>query len=106
MLENSYYSVISPEGAAAILWKNGAHRATAAEALKLGAAELEQFGLIDEVIPEPAGGAQHDHVAMANSLRDAVAPKLRKLIGLPTDKLLDARYRKFRAFGRFAQTGA
>ena len=103
MLENSYYSVISPEGAAAILWKNGAHRAAAAEALKLGAAELEKFGLIDEVVPEPAGGAQHDHEAIANRLRTTLATHLRKLISIPTDDLLAARYRKFRAFGRFTE---
>ena len=68
MLENSYYSVISPEGAAAILWKNGAHRAAAAEALKFGAIELQKFGLIDGVIAEPAGGAQHGHEEMAREL--------------------------------------
>ncbi len=103
MLENSYYSVISPEGAAAILWKNGAHRAAAADALKLGAIELQGFGLVDEVIPEPAGGAQHDHQAVASSLRKAVAAKLRELSDLPADELLPARYQKFRAYGRFKE---
>ena len=104
MLENSYYSVISPEGAAAILWKNGAHRAAAAEALKLGAIELEGFGLIDGVIPEPAGGAQHDHAATAENLRTAVVARLRDLADVSTDDLLTARYRKFRDFGRFSET--
>ncbi len=104
MLENSYYSVISPEGAAAILWKNGAHRAAAAEALKLDAPGLEKFGLVDGVIPEPPGGAQHDHDAMAKALRAAVSKELRALAGTETDQLLAARYRKFRRFGRFAQS--
>ncbi len=105
MLENSYYSVISPEGAAAILWKNGAHRAAAADALKLGAIELKGFGLVDEVISEPAGGAQHNHEATAASLRTAVAAKLRELRGVPAEELLRKRYRKFRDFGRFKENG-
>ena len=104
MLENSYYSVISPEGAAAILWKNGTHRAAAAEALKLGAIELKGFGLIDEIIAEPAGGAQHDHDATAQGLRTAVAAKLRELTEVPVGDLLPARYRKFREFGRFKES--
>ena len=104
MLENSYYSVISPEGAAAILWKNGTHRAAAAEALKLGAIELKGFGLIDEVIAEPAGGAQHDHASTAQDLRTAVAARLRELSEATIGDLLSARYRKFREFGRFKET--
>ena len=103
MLEHSYYSVISPEGAASILWRNVTHKVAAAQALKLGAVELQGFGLVDGVIPEPAGGAQHDHQATAASLRTAVAEKLRELSGVPTDDLLTARYRKFRAFGRFKE---
>ena len=106
MLENAYYSVISPEGAAAILWKNGAHRAAAAEALKLNAAELLKFGLVDEVIGEPVGGAHHSHEDMANALRDALIKNLRATQETPLKHLLPARYRKFRLFGRFSEPAA
>ena len=68
MLEYAWYSVISPEGGAAILWKNGNQRAAAADALKMGAKELREFGLIDGIIPEPMGGAHQDHAAAAANL--------------------------------------
>ena len=103
MLENSYYSVIPPPAPPPILRKTGAHPPAAAEALKRNAVELEKFGLVDGVIPEPPGGAQHDHEAIAESLRTAVADELRKLSGVPTGELLAARYRKFREFGRFQE---
>ncbi len=103
MLQNAYYSVISPEGAAAILWKNGAHRAAAAEALKLNASELKARGLVDGVIPEPVGGAHHDHDAMAHNLGSAVLHELQELRQTPFKQLLSARYRKFRTFGQFTE---
>ncbi len=103
MLENAWYSVISPEGAAAILWKNPAQRQAATEALKVGAKELEGFGLIDGIIPEPMGGAQYDHALVASNLGTAISAQLRELCGMPLKQLLPARYRKFRRFGVFSE---
>ncbi len=103
MLENAYYSVISPEGAAAILWKHRNHAPAAAEALKLGARELKEFNLVDGVVAEPLGGAHRDHEASAAKLRDAILTNLQELTGLATDELLATRYQKFRKFGVFAQ---
>ncbi len=102
MLENAYYSVISPEGCAAILWKHRSHAAEAAEALKLTARDLEKLKLIDGVIPEPLGGAHHDLAATAASLREAVLQQLKELSGLSMEKLLAERYEKFRKIGEFA----
>ncbi len=106
MLQNAYYSVISPEGGAAILWKHRSHAEQAAEALKLGAAELEQFKLIDEVVPEPVGGAHHDHAATAACLQAALLSHLRQVTATPLAELLPARYRKFRNFGIYSEEGA
>jgi len=99
MLENAYYSVISPEGCAAILWKHRKHAPEAAEAMKLAAPDLLKLGLVDGVINEPHGGAHHDHIATAAVLRDAILSNLDELAKLNTQQLLDARYAKFRAFG-------
>ncbi|MEI6175919.1 MAG: acetyl-CoA carboxylase carboxyltransferase subunit alpha [Verrucomicrobiota bacterium] len=99
MLENAYYSVISPEGCAAILWKHRKHAPEAAEAMKLVAPDLMKLGLIDDVIPEPTGGAHHDHHATADAFRDVILRHLAELTALPTQKLLDNRYNKFRNFG-------
>lgn len=101
MLENAYYSVISPEGCAAILWKHRKHAPEAAEAMKLVAPDLQQLGLIDDVIAEPTGGAHHDHQATSDSFREVVLRHLNELSDLPTDQLLEARYRKFRDFGEW-----
>lgn len=103
MLENAYYSVISPEGCAAILWKHRKHAPDAAEALKLNATELLKLGIVDEVIPEPMGGAHRDALAAAQSLKTAVAAALRDLEKVPTDKLLQRRYEKFRKLGQFQE---
>lgn len=100
MLENAYYSVISPEGCAAILWKHRKFAPEAAEALKLNAGELLKLGLIDEVVPEPAGGAHHDPATAIGNLKQAIAASLRELQKLPADKLLQRRYDKFRQMGR------
>ena len=101
MLENAYYSVISPEGCAAILWKHRKHAPEAAEAMKLAAPDLLKLGLIDGFIPEPVGGAHHDHSATAAALREAILKNLDELAKLSTRELLDARYNKFRSFGEW-----
>jgi acetyl-CoA carboxylase carboxyl transferase subunit alpha len=102
MLENSYYSVISPEGCAAILWKHRKHAPEAAAALKLTAKDLLDLGVIDGVIPEPMGGAHQNHEAAIDSLRDAVARNVEELSKLPLEDLLAKRYEKFRRIGEFA----
>lgn len=103
MLENAYYSVISPEGCAAILWKHRKHAPEAAEALKLNARELMELGVIDGVIAEPVGGAHHNHTEAASFLRSAVVSAIEELSKLPTDKLLVQRYDKFRRMGVIAE---
>jgi len=105
MMENSYYSVISPEGCAAILWKDRKYATEAATALKLGAADLRELGIIDELIPEPMGGAHYDHVASANNLKRAVVKHLHDLEVFDKETLLENRYQKFRAFGEFRERG-
>ncbi len=101
MLENAYYSVISPEGCAAILWKHRKHAPEAAEAMRLAAPDLLKLGLIDGVIPEASGGAHHDHPGTAAALRDAILSNLAELEKLSTEQLLEARYAKFRSFGEW-----
>jgi len=101
ILENAYYSIISPEGCAAILWKDRKYASEAAEALKLTAKELDGLGVVDEVIPEPLGGAHHDHVGAAAALKTAVRKHLSELEKLSTKELLEQRYEKFRSFGEF-----
>jgi len=100
MLENAYYSVISPEGCAAILWKHRSHAPEAAEALKLTAQDLKGLELIDEVVPEPLGGAHHNHQVAADNLKRALLSNLDDLARKPIDKLLQERYQKFRSMGR------
>lgn len=99
MMENSYYSVISPEGCAAILWKHRKHAPEAAEAMKLAAPDLKELGLIDGVIEEPQGGAHHDHLASAKSLREVLLSHLDELSKKSSEELRDERYQKFRSFG-------
>src|SRR5262249_41997941 len=103
MLEHAYYSVISPEGCAGILWKeaNDQTKPLAADALKLTAKHLMQFGVIDEIIPEPLGGAHRDHREMANSLKGYLVRCIRELRQLSGADLLEARYQKFRRMGVF-----
>jgi acetyl-CoA carboxylase carboxyl transferase subunit alpha len=105
VLENSYYSVISPEGCAAILWKNRSFADRAAEALKLTSADLLEMGLADEVITEPLGGAHTAPAAIAASLKAALVRNLQELQKLSTGELLQKRYDKFRAHGRFTTVG-
>lgn len=99
MLENAYYSVISPEGCAAILWKHRQHAPEAAEALRLTARDLQRFQVVDEVIPEPTGGAHYDPAAAAASVKEAILKHLDELKNVEASALLAGRYRKFRAFG-------
>ncbi len=105
MLENAYYSVISPEGAAAILWKHRSHAPEAAEALKMGARELKAADLVDEVVPEPLGGAHRDPAQAAANLQSAITKSLRELMSAPAEQLLPARYQKFRRVGVFSGDG-
>ena len=101
MMENAVYSVISPEGCAGILWRDGAKAPEAAEALKITATDLKRLGAIDEIIPEPAGGAQKNPKSAATAVKKAVVKALAELVKEPLDKLVDARYAKFRAMGNF-----
>ena len=100
MLENAYYSVISPEGCAAILWRHRNHAPEAAEALKLTAQDLKNLQVIDEVIPEPVGGAQLDHQRAAANLKMALLANLQGLRKRSKDRLLSERYEKFRQIGQ------
>ena len=101
MLENSVYSVISPEGCASILWRDAAKAEVAAEALKITARDLKEFGIIDEIVPEPEGGAHLDHEASAALLGSVLDDSLRDLSRLTIPELLDRRYEKFRRMGQF-----
>lgn len=103
MLENAYYSVISPEGCAAILWKHRRHAPEAAEALKLNARELVEMGIVDGVVPEPIGGAHRDPALAAENLKTAIVSALGELGRIPTDKLVQQRYEKFRKIGVFEE---
>lgn len=103
VLENAYYSVISPEGCAAILWKDNARSADAAEALKLTAADLLELDLIDSIIEEPLGGAHHDPDLTAANLLKKIEISLEELEKLNPEKLLDLRYQKFRKMGVFLE---
>jgi acetyl-CoA carboxylase carboxyl transferase subunit alpha len=103
ILENAYYSVISPEGCAAILWKHRKHAPEAAEALKLSSPDLLQMGLVDGVIPEPSGGAHCDPAQAAENLKSAISKELQPLLKTPVDKLIRARYDKFRKMGVFEE---
>ncbi|MDB4617643.1 acetyl-CoA carboxylase carboxyl transferase subunit alpha, partial [Verrucomicrobiales bacterium] len=101
IMENAYYSIISPEGCAAILWKDRKYAPEAAEALKITANDLSEMGIVDEIIPEPLGGAHHDHVGAALSLKNVVRKHVSELQKIPNDELLEARYQKFRNLGEF-----
>ena len=103
MLEYSIYSVIAPESCSAILWRDQLHAADAAEALKLTPEDLKKLNLIDEIFPEPEGGAQNDHSGMAQSLRAALIRQLAELSKVPLDQLIEGRYSKFRAMGAFGE---
>jgi len=99
MLEYAYYSVISPEGCAAILWKDGERAADAAEALRLTSKDLVKFGIVDEVVPEPLGGAHRNPDEMVATLKDAILRALDELSGLAPDALIERRYDRLRRLG-------
>ena len=103
MLENAIYSVISPEGAAAILWKDKERSKEAAAALNLTAAHLEELGLIDSVVPEPLGGAHKGFEQTAQDLKSELAEQLESLVEVPIDEVLAARYERYRSVGRYRQ---
>lgn len=105
MLEYSIYSVISPEGCAAILWKDGGKGKVAAESLKLTAADLYRLGVIDEIVKEPLGGAHRNPPKVAEDLREAVGRHLSDLEKMDLDDLLKLRYEKFRKMGSFIDDG-
>ena len=101
MMENAVYSVISPEGCAGILWRDGAKAAEAAEALKITAPDLKRLGAIDGIVKEPAGGAQKNHKAAAAEVKKAILAALKELDAVPAGERLDRRYAKLRAMGNF-----
>lgn len=101
MLQNAVYSVISPEGCASILWRDGSKAPLAAETLKITAESLKGLGIIDEIVPEPKGGAHTDAAAAVAAVKKAVLANLATLAKLPLDKLVEQRYAKFSAMGRF-----
>jgi acetyl-CoA carboxylase carboxyl transferase subunit alpha len=103
ILENAYYSVISPEACSAILWKDRRHAAEAAEALKLTAQDLMKLHVVDEIVPEPDGGAHRDHEKAAQILGEALQSNLKRLLKTPINQLLKKRYEKFRRLGNFAE---
>ena len=103
ILENAYYSVISPEGCASILWKDRAAAPDAADALKITSEHLKKFGLVDEIIPEPLGGAHNDPEATAATLKKHLLKHLKVLKRMPLKQRLDERYNKFRDHGQFEE---
>lgn len=105
IFENSYYSVISPEGCAAILWKDASSAEKAAKAMKLTAADLEKFGVVDEILPEPFGGAHNNLEQTAKRLSEAIQRHLDELSQLSLDSLLDARYKRLRSLGLYEEAG-
>jgi acetyl-CoA carboxylase carboxyl transferase subunit alpha len=102
VLEYAYYSVISPEGCAAIIWKNRSFADKAAEALKLTSADLIAAGLADEVVPEPLGGAHNSREQMAETLKQCIIKNIDKLSKMSPQKLMNKRYEKFRALGPYS----
>lgn len=101
MLEHSYYSVISPEGCASILWKDPTKNSTAAAALKMHAEDLFELGIIDQIIPEPLGGAHLDPAATFSHVKTFIHKQWEALRSIPLDLLLENRYQKFRKIGKF-----
>ena len=104
MLENSIYSVISPEGCASIMWRDANKKDLAAQALRITAKDIKELGICDEVIPEPPGGAHHDYDQAAAHLGDALERHLSELEKLSVRELLDARYKKFRHMAQYFTT--
>ena len=103
ILENAYYSVISPEGCAAILWKDRANAAKAAAALRITAKDLLELKLVDEIVPEPLGGAHTNPTTIAATLKTHLLKHLEEILALPVPERLKKRYEKFRAHGHFTE---
>ncbi|HEY4554108.1 MAG TPA: acetyl-CoA carboxylase carboxyl transferase subunit alpha [Bacillaceae bacterium] len=103
MLENSTYSVITPEGAASILWKDASLAKKAAEAMRITAPDLKEMGIIDEIIPEVKGGAHRNVKEQAGFIDDILTKSLKELIGMPSDRLIQDRYMKFKKMGKFTE---
>jgi acetyl-CoA carboxylase carboxyl transferase subunit alpha len=101
MLEHSVYSVISPEGCAAILWKNSSNAAEAAAAMKITAQDLKRFGIIDDIVPEPPGGAHADPARAAEILGPYLDKALKELMKFKADQFQEERFKKFRKMGVF-----
>jgi acetyl-CoA carboxylase carboxyl transferase subunit alpha len=100
MFRYSYYSVCSPEACASILWRSATEAKNASEALRLTAKDLTELGLIDGILPEPAGGAHTNPQAMAQTLKQSIVENLKQLKRIPTDDLVKQRYAKFRKMGQ------
>lgn len=105
ILENAFYSVISPEGCAAIMWRDSSKAETAAGALKITAQDLRELGIVDEIVPEPEGGAHLDHEATTQFLDPVLERNVMELMSLPPRQLVEARYEKFRSMGQFFEGG-
>src|SRR5713101_1000902 len=105
ILENSFYSVISPEGCASIIWRDSTKAETAAVAMKITAKDLKELGIVDEIVTEPEGGAHTDHEAAAQFLDEVLDRQLTALTNQPVRELLEARYDKFRKMGQFFDLG-
>ena len=101
MMENAIYSVISPEGCAGILWRDGKKAPEAAEALKITAPDLLKLGAVDEIVKEPAGGAQKNHKTACAYVKKAILKSLKELKKYPVEQLLEMRYEKIRSYGNF-----
>src|SRR5271156_1776311 len=106
MMENSIYSVISPEGCAAIMWRDATKKELAAEAMRITAKDLSELGCVDDIVPEPAGGAHTDHAKAAELLDAALQEHLAAIKHQPVGELLEARYKKFRNMAQFFQVEA
>ena len=103
MLEHAIYTVASPEAAASILWRDAAFASSAAEAMKITAPDLLELRLIEEIIPEPRGGAHHDHRAAADAVKAAILRNIGELEQLPVEELLEHRYRRYRDIGAYTR---
>lgn len=104
MMENSYFSVISPEGCAAILWHDSSKASLAAELLRITPADLHRLGIMDEILPEPPGGAHRNYKDTADTLRMTIVRNLETLGSLTIDRLLERRYEKYRRIGQFVES--
>jgi acetyl-CoA carboxylase carboxyl transferase subunit alpha len=101
--EYAYFSVISPEGCASILWKDANRKAEAAEALRITAPDLKDLGIVEEIVPEPLGAAHRDPAGASELLKEAIDRNLRELKAKPVEQLLRERYRRLRALGKYRE---